>query len=50
MHSVIYAKHTFDILDGQIGNHASQGCVRMPIEKAKWVYENCPIGTTVVTY
>jgi putative cell wall-binding protein len=50
MHSTIYAKHTFDHLDPQLGNNASMGCVRMDIERAKWVYENIPLNTTVVTY
>lgn len=50
MHSIIYDKHTFNVRDGQLGTNGSMGCVRMPIEKAQWVYENIPLGTTVVTF
>ena len=28
----------------------SHGCVRMPIAKAKYIYDNCPINTEVVAY
>ena len=31
-----------------LGRKASHGCVRLSIEDAKWIYDNCPTGTTVV--
>lgn len=31
-----------------LGRKASHGCVRLAVEDAKWIYENCPNGTTVV--
>ena len=31
-----------------LGKKASHGCVRLQIEDAKWIYDNCPLGTTVV--
>ena len=31
-----------------LGHKASHGCVRLSIEDAKWIYDNCPSGTTVV--
>lgn len=34
----------------KLGNAASLGCIRLSVEDAKWVYENCPKGTTVVIY
>ena len=34
--------------DGGLGHRASHGCVRLPLEAAKWIYDNCPSGTTVV--
>ena len=37
-------------MDGRLGQHVSQGCVRLPIDQAKWIYDNIPYGTTVVTY
>lgn len=34
----------------KLGSAASLGCIRLSVEDAKWVYENCPEGTTVVIY
>ena len=31
-----------------LGRKASHGCIRLKVEDAKWIYENCPNGTTVV--
>ena len=31
-----------------LGRKASHGCIRLSIEDAKWIYDNCPTGTTVV--
>lgn len=31
-----------------LGRKASHGCVRLKEEDAKWIWENCPLGTTVV--
>ena len=31
-----------------LGKRASHGCVRLTVEDAKWIYENCPNGITVV--
>ncbi|MBQ1316054.1 MAG: GBS Bsp-like repeat-containing protein [Lachnospiraceae bacterium] len=33
-----------------LGQPASQGCIRLQCASAKWIYDNCPIGTTVVIY
>ncbi len=34
--------------NGGLGRRASHGCIRMRVEDAKWIYDNCPQGTTVV--
>lgn len=34
--------------DGGLGYRASHGCIRLAVEDAKWIYFNCPEGTTVV--
>lgn len=34
----------------KLGTHASLGCVRLNVIDAKWIYENCPSGTTVIIY
>lgn len=31
-----------------LGRKASHGCVRLSVEDAKWIYDHCPSGTTVV--
>ena len=31
-----------------LGRKASHGCIRLTVEDAKWIYDNCPAGTTVV--
>lgn len=31
-----------------LGRRASHGCVRLKVADAKWIYYNCPAGTTVV--
>ena len=32
----------------KLGSPASHGCIRLSVENAKWIYDNCPRGTTVV--
>ena len=34
--------------DGGLGHRASHGCIRMKVKEVKWIYDNCPEGTTVV--
>lgn len=34
----------------KLGQQASMGCVRLTVEDAKWIYDNCPSGTTVEIY
>lgn len=50
IHSVEYYQNTFDVLDGRLGQNLSHGCVRLPIEQAKWIYDNIPYGTKFVSY
>lgn len=33
-----------------LGQQASQGCIRLAMGDAKWLYDTVPIGTTVVVY
>lgn len=50
-HSVLYKEgsHT-EFVDDRIGYHISGGCVRLQIDNAKYIYDNIPSGTRVVTY
>lgn len=34
----------------KLGEQASQGCVRLAVSDAKWIYDNCPTGTEVSIY
>lgn len=53
-HSVPYLKQTKDSLEyweyNQLGIHRSLGCIRLTVEDAKWIYDNCPLGTKVEIY
>lgn len=33
-----------------LGSRVSHGCVRLCVRDAKWIYDNCPSGTSVVIY
>ena len=53
-HSVPYYSASPDNLEweeyNKLGTAASMGCVRMRVIDAKWIYDNCPAGTTVRIY
>lgn len=53
-HSVPYAATRVNTLYywkyNQLGTTASMGCVRLTVADAKWIYDNCAIGTTVEFY
>ncbi len=34
----------------QLGKRVSMGCVRLTVADAKWLYNNCPVGTQVEFY
>jgi len=50
IHSVLYYQGTFSELDGRLGIHASEGCVRLELSNARWVFDTIPYGTTIVIY
>ncbi|MCD8238218.1 MAG: L,D-transpeptidase [Clostridiales bacterium] len=33
-----------------LGTADSMGCIRLNVSDAKWIYDNCPIGTTVTIF
>ena len=53
-HSVPYYKKDKATLEteeyNKLGEAASKGCVRLSVEDAKWLIDNCPEGTTVEIY
>ena len=48
-HTVIL-NHDGSVSNGTIGRPMSHGCVRCPVSFAKYIYDNIPVGTTVVGY
>ena len=50
IHSIKYYQNTFSVLDGRLGMNISHGCVRLPLDEARWIYSTIPTGTKVVTY
>ena len=53
-HSVPYLKQDKSTLEyeeyNKLGETASAGCIRLTVEDVKWIYDNCPSGTTVRMY
>ena len=50
IHSEPYYSGTFDLMDDRLGVHITHGCVRLSMGNSKWVYDNIPYRTKVVTY
>ena len=53
-HSVCYSKQKEDSLIvkeyNDLGTNASLGCIRLQVIDAKWIFDNCMIGTPVTIY
>lgn len=53
-HSVIYSEaNSMALKKGSytgLGKKASHGCIRLMVEDAKWIYQNCGKGVEVVVY
>ncbi len=53
-HSVPYLEKDKTTLEydeyNKLGSSASAGCIRLCVKDVKWIYDNCPIGTTVKMY
>ena len=52
-HSVLYSSKDSSPTSGSVrnlGRKASHGCVRLSVENAKWIYQNCPAKTKIVVY
>lgn len=53
-HSVPYFTRSKSDLEyeeyNKLGQPASLGCIRLSVADAKWIYDNCPKGTTVTIY
>lgn len=52
-HSVLYEEKNGDPTSSSVrnlGTRASHGCIRLAVEDAKWIYDNCVAGMTVEIY
>ena len=53
-HSVPYFEKDKSTLEyeeyNKLGTTASMGCIRLTVKDAKWIYDNCPVGTTITMY
>lgn len=52
-HSVLYNQKEGRVTQSSVnhlGSKASHGCVRLSVEDAKWIWNNCPANTKVIVY
>lgn len=53
-HSICYSDDSHDAMVrdsyNKLGTAASMGCIRLETADAKWIYDNCPAGTSVTIY
>ncbi|MCD8073787.1 MAG: L,D-transpeptidase family protein, partial [Lachnospiraceae bacterium] len=50
-HSILYEPGSMtQVQESGLGTNASHGCVRLSLTDAKWIYDNIPIGTKVISY
>jgi len=49
-HSLLYYPGTYKLKSHVLGGHVSNGCVRLAYGNARWIYQNIPAGTKVVSY
>ncbi len=54
LHSLPYYEPSNDTLKyeeyNRLGQPASLGCIRYQVKDIRWIYKNCPVGTTVEIY
>ena len=52
-HSVLYKEKDGPVTQSSVNNlgrKASHGCIRLSVEDAKWIHQNCPRNTMIIVY
>ena len=50
-HSILYKPYSkSSVISGALGKNLSHGCIRLNINNAKWIYNNCKNGTRIIIY
>ena len=52
-HSVLYKEKDGPVTQSSVNNlgrKASHGCIRLSVEDAKWINQNCPSNTKIIVY
>ena len=49
-HSILYDARGLSVKDDTLGEAISHGCIRLATSSAKWIFDNVPEGTTVITH
>lgn len=47
-HSTLCYAGTYELFDDTVGAQISNGCVRLHMDEARWIWDNCDCGTTVI--
>lgn len=47
-HSILFDGYAEKVIDGRLGIAISNGCIRLAVDNAKWLYDNVPNGTPVI--
>ena len=54
LHSPVYDAPNYNALQTDTYNYMgiarSAGCIRFMVKDCKWIYDNCPLGTTIQVY
>ena len=50
-HSILYRPYSkSSVISGTLGKNLSHGCIRLNINNARWIYNNCRNGTKIIIY
>lgn len=47
-HSTLFEPATYNLVDDTVGTNNSNGCIRLHLDDAKYIWENCPYETRAI--